>query len=165
MTVENPNREQQKRNRLQLMLILGIVLIPVIGSTFMFYTGIGMPKDTKNNGDLIEPPLDLENLSLRDSTGSPWSWRESGKFRFVVLLNGNCDLDCERLLHTLHQVHVRLAKRGSSVERVLIQLDDAVDLTQFSSGAGNLPEAYVGLIQLHGDLYAWRRLMENNPLL
>ncbi len=158
--------EQLKKNRLQLIAILAIVLIPVLGSTFMFYTGIGMPQGTSNHGVLIEPPMGLTDIAVSNNDGSPWSWAESGKFRFITLLDGQCDETCNQMLYITRQVHVRLAKRGGSLERLLVQLDDAITETPLPTSIGkSMAEEYPGLAQMRSDFYQWRERLSNQASL
>lgn len=165
-TTESQNDPQpshrQKRNRLQLIAILAIVLVPVLGSTFMFYTGIGMPQGTSNHGVLIEPPVKLTDIEMLNDDGRAWSWDESAKFRFIMLLDGHCDETCNQILYNTRQVHVRLAKRGGSLERLLVQVDDEITETLLPSNVGkSMAEEYPGLTHLHSDFYQWRERLAN----
>lgn len=156
---EPTDAKQLKRNRLQLVAILAIVLVPVIGSTFMFYTGIGMPEQRNNNGLMIEPAIDLREVTLNRNNGSEWDWSDSGKFRLVTLVNGVCDSVCADRIFASRQLHVRLAKRSTSLERVLVQLDGAI--TSTPSISEGLEQAYPQLQQLQGELAQWQeRLAE-----
>lgn len=156
---------QRKKNRLQLIAIIGIVLIPVLASTIMFYTGLGMPSETRNNGVLIDPPLNLTDMELRTDAGEHWSWAESGKFRLLLLLDGDCDEICAERLYTARQLHVRLAKRSTSLERLLVQLDDQVEATTVADLEQSLTDTYPRLLQLRGDFYAWRERLQQQTTL
>jgi hypothetical protein len=153
---------RQKKNRLQLIAILTIVLIPVLGSSFMYYTGIGMPAGTSNHGLLVEPPIKVTDLALNTNDGQYWSWTDSGKFRFMLLLDGHCDAVCTELVHNMRQVHVRLAKRSTSLERILVQFDDSLTENILEGDGKSMAESYPSLQQLRGDFFEWRERLQNN---
>ena len=158
MILTEQQAKQQRKNRLQLIAILAIVIIPVVGSTFMYYTGIGMPTATSNKGILITPPITLTDMELQTDDGQHWSWLSTGNFRLALLLNGECDGQCEELLHNIRQVHVRLAKRAGSVERWLLQFD-------YTAKDAQLINNYPHLTYVRSDLQAWReRLVQNKAI-
>lgn len=154
---------QQKKNRLQLVVMLAMVLIPVLGSSLMYYTGIGMPEGTTNNGVLIDPPVRVTDIGLQTLDGQHWSRSDEGKFRFVLLVEGSCDKLCGQLLRDMRQVHVRLAKRSTSLERWLIQFDESLVQTPVHGIEQTLAEMYPGLEQLRSDAGEWHNRLRDNP--
>ena len=162
----SPDLAQQRKNRLQLIAILAIVLIPVLGSTFMYYTGIGMPSGTNNHGDLIDPAINVADMELHQQQDqAPWSWANTGNFRLVLLAKGNCDTRCAELLHNMRQVHVRLAKRASSLERWFIQLDQRSPETKIAGADQAMAEIYPRMERLRGDYQAWFERLQSNPVI
>jgi len=163
--LNSAERAQRRKNRLQLTAILLIVLIPVLGSTFMFYTGIGIPKGANNNGLLIEPPIDLTDIQLTTLSGDHWSWGDSGKFRLALLVDGECDAECAKLLHNMRQVHVRLAKRSTSLERWLVQVDYSVTKMMMPDANENIADTFPQLTILRGEKLQWRNKLAGNTVI
>ncbi len=154
---------RQRKNRIQLIAILAIVLVPVLGSTFMYYTGIGMPTGTNNHGELIDPPINVVEMELRrQENNEHWSWSTTGNFRLVLLASGNCDATCAELLHNMRQVHVRLAKRASSLERWFIQLDPSLEETTIADTNQSMAELYPRLEILRDDYQAWQERAQSH---
>ena len=63
------NDSAQGNSRKKLLLLAGIAFIPLFIAYGMFFFAPGLaPSDTKNNGQLIQPPL--EAVALETPTGS-----------------------------------------------------------------------------------------------
>ena len=96
-----PDSNRQRKGRTQLLLVLGVFLVPVIVAFALNLAG-WMPGGRKNYGELLSPPATIEEAGLFDAAdASPLAWanRES-KFRLVVRLRGACDATCvERIDH------------------------------------------------------------------
>ena len=120
-------RRQQNRGRLQAFAIISIVLLPMLIATFMFKTGVGVPEDRINKGNLINPPQHLDKLQLRSTDDEPWSIAEQPKkWRLVVPASSQCDAQCEQNLYLTRQVHIRLAEKSTRVERLYLMIDDQI---------------------------------------
>jgi len=131
----------------------------------MFYTGIGIPKGANNNGLLIEPPIDLTDIQLTTLSGDHWSWGDSGKFRLALLVDGECDAECAKLLHNMRQVHVRLAKRSTSLERWLVQVDYSVTKMMMPDANENIADTFPQLTILRGEKLQWRNKLAGNTVI
>ena len=91
----------QKKGRTQLLLVLGVFLVPVIVAFALNQSG-WMPGGRKNHGELLSPPATIEEAGLMDaSDATPLAWpNRDGKFRLVVRLREACDATClERIDH------------------------------------------------------------------
>lgn len=59
---EHANISANQKPYMLLVLVL-IPIVVVLAASFVFYTGIGMPKDTRNKGVLIAPPTTNQRYS------------------------------------------------------------------------------------------------------
>lgn len=104
----------KSRSRKPLVLILVVSVLPVFAAYFIFFTGWGMPENTVNKGQFIEP-VSLQPLVTEDE----WArFQEDKKWRLVVPVNSPCEEACQQNLYTTRQVHIRLDQRSKRVERL-----------------------------------------------
>jgi hypothetical protein len=99
MNSTDPNR--QRKGRTQLLLVLGVFLVPVLVAFALNTTG-WMPGGRKNYGELVSPPATIDEAGLMDANdATPLQWANSGgQFRLVVRLWKACDAACiERIDH------------------------------------------------------------------
>lgn len=82
---------------------------------------------TTNHGTLLEPAVSLEKLELADNNGNPWRLADrKPKWRLLIPGGVNCEGDCEKLLYTTRQVHVRLGKYAHRIERLYVAVDGRI---------------------------------------
>lgn len=114
--------EQQKNIKKGKRTLLAILLasaLPVVAAYVAFFTGVGVPTTTVNQGELLPEPLSTESL-VSQST-----WEEIGKhkkWRIFIPLALPCMQDCEDILYTTRQVHTRLGEKAARLERYVINL-------------------------------------------
>lgn len=107
--------------RLQGISVIASVLLPIAAAYIVFYTGAGMPDDTVNRGDLLQPPVDIKGLTFVEEEQGPVTLaEEAAKWRYLIVPGERCGDACEKLLYTSRQVHIRLGKRAGRVERLLV---------------------------------------------
>jgi len=147
--------QQMRRTRLKLLVILLTPLLVIALATLVFYTGIGIPKATTNHGELLYPPLHMDDLSWRDDSGAPWTYSgaEPG-WSLVVVGRGDCGEACRERLYLTRQIRTALGKDAGRVSRYFVNLDpvQAADFSRYL--AAEQPDLQV----LHADttqLGAW----------
>jgi len=97
------------------------VLVPIVAAYVVYYTGIGMPTDTTNQGQLLRPPVKVLDLPFQERGVGPLLLAgEKPKWRYLVVPATNCDSVCDQLLYTSRQVHIRLGEKADRVERLLV---------------------------------------------
>ena len=99
--MNSPDTHRQRKGRTQLLLVLGVFLVPVIVAFALNVAG-WMPGGRKNYGELLSPPATIDEAGLFEAyEAKPLSWaNRDGKFRLVVRLRGACDAKCiERIDH------------------------------------------------------------------
>lgn len=130
------------RNKLKLIVLLSITLVPLALATWAFNKAAehGV-SGTTNKGTLITPVLDLAQLGLRDTEGGPayQSFDELSAgvspddyiprpWQLLYLGSASCDTGCEERLFFLRQMHILLAGDAERVQRVYVQVGDGTQL-------------------------------------
>ncbi|MFI2811042.1 MULTISPECIES: hypothetical protein [Microbulbifer] len=110
-----------RSRRLQALSVVASVVLPIAAAYIVFYTGVGMPDATVNEGSLLEPPRNIQSLPLMEQGRAPLQLEaEEPKWRYLIVPGQDCDNACEELLYTSRQVHVRLGEKARRVERLLV---------------------------------------------
>lgn len=123
------DRNPRFTNHLQLLLMVVILVATLLLGFYM------MPRSpaereqllrelgTTNHGQLLIPPRSIAELHLQDSDGKPWSRPgPSPKWQLLIVSGDRCGESCQQLLYTTRQVHVRLGKYTSRLQRVYLGL-------------------------------------------
>ena len=128
------NKSSTLKHNLPLFLIVGIVVVVLVaGFIVLPRTEEGKVQllerlGTSNQGVLLKPLVAIDQLALTDESGKPWVITEQAvKWRFLIPVASACDKGCRNALYLTRQVHVRMDKKSARVERVLLDLDGALD--------------------------------------
>ena len=116
--MKKPNSQKIKA---AIILLLPLAVLAV--SSFLFYNGYS-PEHRTNNGELIEPPISIENIILEGNEGV-----HSQKWSLVHFLNGPCDESCWASIYKTRQVNVRLGKDSQRVNRYIF-LSQSTELSE-----------------------------------
>ena len=159
-----------------LLLIAGIPVIMILASTWMWYFVVNGNLDlvgalgTANKGELVQPPRQLFEAGLRDSSNELYdaSRSNSGTWTLVIpQLTAECGSDCEARLFETRQIHQLLGKEMGRVSRAVVSPSRDLSLTVDALSDGRpLPpdfQSYIsseqrGLDVLHGNADAFARL-------
>ncbi|GAB2891989.1 hypothetical protein ACCI51_02500 [Microbulbifer echini] len=115
------NKGVFRSRKVQGLSIVASVLLPIAAAYVVFYTGLGIPSETINQGELIQPPIKISDLTVtRNEEEIPLLKGSSPKWRYLILSGSACEQECEKLLYTSRQVHIRLGEKASRVERLLV---------------------------------------------
>ncbi|MFD1216707.1 SCO family protein [Microbulbifer celer] len=121
---DEPGSSQPQRRGLGRWAGIGVfvaVALPIVSAYIVFYTGLGMPADTVNQGELLQPARSVDAFSVFGKNGEAISLTgEDSKWRYLVMGDAACSDVCEELLYTTRQVHIRLGEKARRVERVLV---------------------------------------------
>ena len=114
--------EQNKRNKLTIIIITVAFLSPVILSWwYLNYTNVVTEGKKSNHGDLILPPHPIENLQLHDPVADK-DYELYGKWNLVYVAS-SCDEKCVDNLYRMRQLHISMDKHSLRVQRVLLLTD------------------------------------------
>lgn len=116
-----------RRQRLQLILIVAVFVVPILLAFALRLSG-WQPEKLRNVGELLQPPQDLAGITLRDVDGKPFLWKDED-YRWTLLILGGptCAVQCEarlaeaeaiRMLLTQKATRVRIAYLGPSPSEV-----------------------------------------------
>lgn len=121
--------QKPKKNSWPLIAILVITLVPLIAAYVAYFTGMGVPDDTVNEGVLLSPPKNI-GVILADAEGDIPELNNNLKWRLLIPIPPHCGEACQQNLYITRQVHIRLAEKGERVERFAVNIGGA-DGTHF----------------------------------
>lgn len=105
-------------NRLKLLAILAMFLLPLLAAVLMFNGQLPLLSDkTVNQGKLIQPPVALDWTAAEIAPGSKTTSTLQGSWVILLPLPTVCEQDCLRKVTGLRQLH-----RGSGREQQRIAL-------------------------------------------
>lgn len=118
--------------RRTLWIMLAIAAFPIILAFVVFYTGVGMPGDTVNNGHLMDAALPIAPL-LNDEEQA--RIKAEPKWRLLIPVDESCkdtklesmpsqQDSCAFQLYLTRQVFIRLGEKGRRVERIVLNVAD-----------------------------------------
>jgi len=111
--------KQVNRNRLKLLGVFGVALVPVITAAVMYFGGIALPTGKTNKGNLLWPPIVLsEQSAISPLVGE--DIKKEGLWVLMLTGTGECVDVCLERLHTLRQVNVAMGKELSRVGRLYV---------------------------------------------
>jgi hypothetical protein len=111
--------KQVNRNRLKLLGVFGIALVPVIAAAVMYFGGVALPTGKTNKGNLLLPPMVLSEQSAISSLLSD-DIKKEGLWVLMLTGTGECIDVCLERLHTLRQVNVAMGRELSRVGRFYV---------------------------------------------
>ncbi|VUD64133.1 hypothetical protein TDB9533_03252 [Thalassocella blandensis] len=123
-TKPSPSVEDKpvQKNRWTLIAIMVISILPISAAYFMFFTGIGVPQHTVNNGVLLTSAVNVKDLFEADDHQIVRAVHDEKKWRLLIPVTEQCDKACEDILYTTRQVHIRLGEKSERLERIAVNL-------------------------------------------
>lgn len=126
--MNTPAPPSQWRSRLVLLLIVAMFFGSFGVAAFLRFTG-WTPAHTRNFGQLLEPPIDVNDANLVLADDSRWQWRNNeGRWTAVLRLPARCDAECWNRAAMLPRV--RMAMGRHSPRLPLLLLDGTVPTNQ-----------------------------------
>jgi cytochrome oxidase Cu insertion factor (SCO1/SenC/PrrC family) len=115
MDAENPN----KKNKIIITAIIIVFTGPLILSWFIFnHTDFLEARGTSNYGQIITPPILLEDFSLVDPTNLERKNTLYGKWSMIFVAE-SCDEICMENVYRMRQIHMGIGKHSLRVQKVL----------------------------------------------
>lgn len=111
-----PDDALRRRNRIKLLAIVAIFLVPMLVAGVMRFTD-RYPAASRQKGELLAPPGDLRAITPRlvDGTAYPWNPLER-RWRILVAAPAVCGDDCVRVARDLETVWQLLSKDADRVD-------------------------------------------------
>lgn len=111
------------RSMWTLWLILAVCVLPIVGSTVLYY--LAPPVDRMNYGDLITPPKALPALRLMNLDGEQVNLGMlKGKWTMVQIDSAACASVCRDKLYKMRQVRLTQGKNMDRVQRLWVVSDE-----------------------------------------
>ena len=107
-------KQKETNQKYKAFIIFLTPILVLIASTLFFYIGYS-PEGRTNNGQLIDPPIDLSALKiegLKDEFPGRWT--------VIHFLNTPCKENCWNSLYKTRQVNIRLGRDAERVGRYLL---------------------------------------------
>lgn len=121
---DTPTPAQVRRGRRTALLLFALGFGPMILATVMFYTGWLNPDSYSNEGQLITPPIPVQDLGLLGADGQPLEQRfsvaEDDRSWLLMVTAEQCNQTCEDLLYLARQVNIALGKNANRVNRAAL---------------------------------------------
>lgn len=115
------NAPAQKKSAWPLFAILVITVLPIVAAYVAFFTGVGVPDETVNEGELVVPAKNAEAI-LSAADGDIPAFHNNLNWRLLIPVPEHCGEICQRNLYITRQVHIRLAEKGERLERFAVNI-------------------------------------------
>ncbi len=121
-TKTNSNgRAKSKRGQTLVIIIAILFFIPMALAWLMYATGIGVGDSKVNHGQLIQPPLQIEQLPLAGGSKQLLESKPLAHRWIIAYIEPQrCGNRCTKTLYHMRQVRKALGKRQKRVARLLI---------------------------------------------
>jgi len=125
------NENSNKKNKIIIIVIVLVFVAPSILSWYVFnHTDFLESRGTSNYGQIITPPVQLENFSLIDPLDAQRTDTLHGKWSMIYVAE-SCDDMCMQNVHRMRQIHMGMGKHSLRVQKVLFLIDQ--DINELSS--------------------------------
>ena len=110
----------------QLWILIAVFALPLIAGWVLHFNPQWLPHGRSNHGVLIEPPRDMESITLQTPEKDAFDWSPlQDQWTLTVLAEGVCDDQCIEKLVKVRQIRRALGAERQRVERLLIMLPNA----------------------------------------
>lgn len=135
MQENSVDRDQQRKGRMVLMLMVVFFMVPIIAVLIMFK--LNWTPSGESYGELLRQPkqIVIGDQHATESKLSPLLWKEKWS---LVYVSADCEETCMKKLQEMRQLHASLYKDIVRVQRVLITKTD--DLSEIHK---NFPDLIV----------------------
>lgn len=150
----------QRRGRLQLLMLVVVFGAPLVASYVMYFTG-WLPQGRANRGVLIDPVVPLPSVMLARWDGGTFELRQiKDQWLMLAVSAQGCAEACRANLYKLRQVRKAVGEGALEVERALVILDGQIPVdrgalerdykdTIFLVADRNFTEAWLPLLKQH----------------
>ena len=94
----------RRRNRIMLVLLVAVVLLPVALAMLLHLSG-WRPTHTRNHGELLNPPVLMSDIEFRNADGVIYDFApQERRWQIVVVPTPDCGARCAELIAGLDKV-------------------------------------------------------------
>jgi len=97
------------------LTLFAIFIIPLMLAGLLFAKGQTLLTNTTNRGQLLTPPIDIDNFSLQSDKGTIDISDTHGKWTLLYVSQPICDKSCAKRLYFLKQIHIATGKNQDRV--------------------------------------------------
>ena len=115
-----PKQVRSSRMKLVVLWAIPFGLMAIAAVVYHLVESGVISIGSKNEGVLIQPPIQLSGLALTTNVAIARDNIWAGKWSIVVRGGAECDADCLDTLLVTRQIHKRLNKEGNRVQRVYL---------------------------------------------
>ena len=121
-----PKQVRSSRIKLVVLWAIPFGLMAIAAVVYNMVESGVISVGSKNEGVLIQPPIQLSGLALTTNVPLVRDNIWQGKWSIVVRGDADCDAECLDTLHITRQIHKRLNKEGNRVQRVYLSTTPAL---------------------------------------
>ena len=121
-----PKQVRSSRIKLVVLWAIPFGLMAIAAVVYNLVESGVISVGSKNEGVLIQPPIQLSGLALTTNVPLVRDNIWQGKWSIVVRGDADCDAECLDTLHITRQIHKRLNKEGNRVQRVYLSTTPAL---------------------------------------
>ena len=116
-----------KKNKIIIIVIVLVFITPSILSWYVFnHTNFLESRGASNYGQIITPPIQLEDLSLIDPLNAERNNTLYGKWSMIYVAE-SCDDICMQNVYRMRQIHMGVGKHSLRVQKVLFLTNQNVE--------------------------------------
>ncbi len=120
--------EEQKSSkrvgRIELLVLVLVFISPILGAWIIYiYTDIGRG-DSINHGNLLDPPVRLQDVSLHSPAGGSEAGNLLGKWSLIYILPDACEATCRQDIQMLQKLKLSLAQNSHRLQLVVANNSD-----------------------------------------
>lgn len=116
-----------------ILIILSLIFFgPFFAAKYVYENPQKWNLQTSNHGQLITPPLNINNLDLNSLTEK----KNNHQWQIIYIINNICDEICKKDIFELRQVHIALGKHQRKINRAIVidknKISQIAELKQYS---------------------------------
>lgn len=102
----------KQRSRWPLAILVVAFLLPFVTAVVLRFGG-WQPGQTRNFGDLLNPPVSMEGTQAQNGDGEPWSFvNQEQEWTMLVRSASDCDASCRSALEVLPNVRRSMGRHA-----------------------------------------------------
>jgi hypothetical protein len=123
-----PNPPSRSRSRLSLLLIVAVFALPILAALVLNLGG-WMPKQSRNFGEVVHPPLPLRDIEFVHAGGRRARLGNThGQWTLLVRVPAVCDAACWERVAVLPNVRTSLGRNADKLAVLLLDREPSPEL-------------------------------------
>ncbi len=124
-SVKQPDN-RPKRSPYTPWIMVTAFAAPVVLAYALYFSGVS-PPSLNNNGELIQPVIDVETLALTNENNEILERLDitEHKWHMIYFAGPTCDGACNMLLLKLRQINIAAGKNAYRLRRLIVHLEPA----------------------------------------